>query len=248
MPANRDIRDRYTEIIGHLVREHGSAVSGYEISKDAPLAQCIGYARRFIVGRANDEPHYRYNRYMDLLKPALRQQSAIAGRMVHVDIGCGPGLFMWVVRDCFRPSSKIDVEYYGYDHAKDMARLAKIIWNRLEEGVRYSFYHSIRDLESNMELATADRRNVLVTLGHVLVQTVDNDSALDDFARIIAKCARMANCLVIAVDARTGERPMDFRRALGKLKASLERRGLTISVPPVGASDAVTSVRRTSWA
>lgn len=248
MPANRNIRYRYRDIIHSLAREHQVLSFDYEVPEDATLPQCIGYANKYIVGLADSRPHYRYDRYMDVLKPALRQQSAIAGRMVHVDIGCGPGLFMWVVRDCFRPSSKIDVEYYGYDHAKDMARLAKIIWNRLEEGVRYSFYHSIRDLESNMELATADRRNVLVTLGHVLVQTVDNDSALDDFARIIAKCARMANCLVIAVDARTGERPMDFRRALGKLKASLERRGLTISVPPVGASDAVTSVRRTSWA
>ena len=245
MPANRDIRDRYTEIIGHLVREHGSAVSGYEISKDATLAQCIGYARRFVVGGARDEPHYRYDRYMRVLQSACRWQPIHAGTVVHVDIGCGPGLFTWVVRDYFRANLPVHVELYGYDHAICMVELATSIWDLLEENANYSCHHDLCELISDVKPVVADACRVLITLGHVLVQTVDDNSAVDDFARIIAMCARIANCLLVAVDAQTGDRPEDFRRAHDQLQAALEQRGLTCSIPVMGRSDMVMSVRVT---
>ena len=90
MPTNHDIRERYTEAIRALAKVYGAVPSGYEIPQDATLAQCIGYAQRFIVGRARDEPHYRYNRYMRALEWALRQDPAKGGTVIHVDIGCGP--------------------------------------------------------------------------------------------------------------------------------------------------------------
>ena len=242
MPTNRDIRGRYTEIIGYLAKEHGAAASGYEISKDANLVQCIGYARRFIVGRANDEPHYRYDRYMRVLNSALRRDPVNTGTVVHVDIGCGPGLFTWVVRDYFRARPQIEVDLYGYDHSKEMIRLADYIWDRLEEDVDYMCFHKTKDLLTQIPQIITAPFCMLITLGHVLVQTVDDDSALSNFARIIAKCAPMTNCLVVAVDAQTGNRPDQFRRACDKLEAALTRRGLTVGIPAMGRSDMVTSV------
>ena len=245
MPKRRDIRDRYTKIIGELAREHGSEVSGYEISEDATLAQCIGYAQRFIVGRARDEPHYRYDRYMRVLRSALPQQLSKTRTLIHIDIGCGPGLFTWVVRDYVRRTSTTDVELYGYDYSKQMVKLANIIWNRLGEEECYSCFHSTTDLKHGMRLPRTGKCRVLVTLGHVLVQTVDEASAIGDFARIIAMCTRMANSLVVAVDAQTGNRPEDFRRACNILEGALKQRGMTTVVLSSGRSNMVTHVKVT---
>ena len=171
MPTSRDIRDQYRDIIGSLAREHGAAASGYEISRDATLAACIGYSRRFIVGRANDEPHYRYGRYMRVLSSALRRNPVNTGTVVHVDIGCGPGLFTWVVRDYFRASPKIEVDLYGYDHSKEMVRLADYIWERLEEDVDYMCFHKTKDLLaqlSQINLNPAVERSGLPFLGAIV--------------------------------------------------------------------------------
>ena len=243
MPTNHDIRERYIEAIRALAKVYGAVPSGYEIPQDATLAQCIGYAQLFIVGRARDEPHYRYNRYMRALEWALRQDPAKGGTVIHVDIGCGPGLFTWVVRDYFRDSSEIHVELYGYDHSVRMVELAYAIWNRFDEGMSHSLHHTIPNLLTSVSSVTSDRSRILVTLGHVLVQTVDDDSAISDFARIIAKLAPMANCQLMAVDAQTGSRPDDFHRACSKLSAALERLGLIVGTPSIGRSDMVTSVR-----
>ena len=129
-----------------------------------------------------------------------------------------------------------------------MARLAMYLWERFEEDTHYSCYHSISELLNSLEKECAANSYIIVTFGHVLVQTVDNVPALTEFARIIAKCARIANCLVMAVDAKTGDRPKDFRRALDRLNTFLEDRGLTIELPPEGASSAICNVRRTNWA
>ena len=248
MPAKRVIRSKYREIIRALATEHRTTLSGYEISRDATTVECIGYAERYIVGRTNSTPHYRYDRYWGELYTEFLLHPMRSGTVIHVDVGCGPGLFTWVARDYFRNVSRIKTSFYGYDHAPNMKKLAVYLWNQFEGDTDYLCYHELSESFDNLEKECAANSYVIVTFGHVLVQTVDNAAALGEFARIIAKCARIANCLVMAVDAKTGDRPKDFHRALGGLKTSLENRGLTIELPPEGASSATCRVRRTNWA
>ena len=248
MPANRNIRDKYREIIQVLAKEHKATDSSHIISQNATRIQCIGYADHHIVAAQYERPHYRYDRYRRALASELHLHPVRGGTVIHVDVGCGPGLFTWVVRDFFRKIPNIYIKFYGYDHAPNMARFAIYLWKRFEEDTDYLCYHNLPELLNSLEEECATNSHVIITFGHVLVQTVDNARALAEFARIIAKCARLANCLVIAVDAQTGDRPKDFRRSLGSLKTFLENRGLTIEVPPVGATCAISSVRRMQWA
>ena len=49
MSTNRDIRDRYREIIFSLAKEHTAEGAGYYIEKDATLARCLKYSMDYIV-------------------------------------------------------------------------------------------------------------------------------------------------------------------------------------------------------
>ena len=120
MPENRNIRDRYREIIQVLAKEHGAVVADFKIPKNATLDTCLGYTIKYIVN--GNQKHYRYDRYYRSLKILLRKYPVKRGSIVHVDIGCGPGLFTWVVGDYFRSQSKFKVSSYGYDHAPNMVR------------------------------------------------------------------------------------------------------------------------------
>ena len=210
---------------------------GHQFPKNASLAKCIGYARRFVIESPSGGPHYRYDRYMRRLKATLRQYPVSAGRVVHVDIGCGPGLFTWVVRDYFRNVSQVDVELYGYDHAPEMVKLACLIWEYMDECVYYSVHGRIDDLFSTSMPGGTTPSAVLVTLGHVLVQTADDESAMRDFASIIATFAQLADCRVVAVDALSGRWPKDFQRACGQLRAALEKLGSIVDIRVVGRSE-----------
>ncbi len=37
--------------------------AGYQIAKDATLAQCMGYTHRYVMGKETDQSHYRYGKY-----------------------------------------------------------------------------------------------------------------------------------------------------------------------------------------
>lgn len=237
MPANRDIRDRYTDAIGAMEAKHRTMGVGHQFPKNTSLAQCIGYARRFVIESPSGDPHYRYDRYMCGLKATLRQYPVSAGTVVHVDIGCGPGLFTWVVRDYFRNIPQVDVELYGYDHAPKMVKLARLIWEYMEECVYYSVHDRIDDLFSTSMPGGPRPSAVLVTLGHVLVQTANDESAMRDFASIIATFARLADCRMVAVDALSGRWPTDFQRACGQLRAALEKLGSIVDIRVVDRSE-----------
>ena len=202
MSTNRDIRDRYTKVIGKLAKKHRPAFSDHEIAKDASFAQCIGFAQRFIVGKTGDDPHYRYDRYRRALNAALQQHRVSAGTVIHVDIGCGPGLFTWVVMDYFRPKSSVEVVSYGFDHAPKMIKLARWIWKRLDETESYSCHHNIEKITRSASKLKAKRASVIVTFGHVLVQTHDDQAALNNFVDIVASFANTADCCLVAVDGQ----------------------------------------------
>ena len=241
MSKKRIFRDRYREIIRALANKHGEEGSGYHISKHATLSRCIKYTMDYIV--KGDRVHYRYNKYNGALLHHLNRNPVNTGTIIHVDIGCGPGLFTWVVLDHFRPRSSINVESYGYDYAPKMVKLARLIWKRFGEDERYSCHHNIEKLMTLLRNTKEMCPYILVTFGHVLIQTRGDYKAQADFALIIANLARLAKCRIIAVDATTRDRPANFRESCDGLKVAMEKRGLAVDNPHIVESEMWTVAR-----
>ena len=206
------------------------------IRPNATFAQRLKYTQAYIVGGENSEPHYRYDYYSRAL-----QEAAVGFEtgetLVHVDVGCGPGLFTWVVRDYFRANPQIGLELYGYDHSSNMVELADSIWNHFEEDTHYSCHHSIEDFCSAAKAGGLAPCSVLVTFGYVLVQTIGDQSAVRDFVDIVENVATLGDCRVLAVDARSETNRETFRAACGNLAGALEQRGLivTYNIPTFGS-------------
>ena len=212
------IRDEYIAAIAQLVRQFGRAGSGYRIPESANIQRCLGYASRYVARHSTE--HYRYDRYRNRLIHSLGSNEDIggAGTLIHVDIGCGPGLFSWVVYDHFS-GTEVDVQLYGYDHAPEMVRLASLIQNELESEVRLQCYHDAGQLLADIP-AAPPRADVIVTFGHVLVQLADDQQAIRVFATILEHLTDKGPCLVLAVDAR-GHRQR-FQRSFNRLCEMLE--------------------------
>ena len=198
------IREKYVDVVENIAWRERVIVrpSGrdYLISADATRRQCIRYTLRHVV---NDRTHYRYHKYREALRRALRMNALRTGHgglVRHVDLGCGPGLFTWVVRDEFR-GKRSDVEFYGYDHSSKMIRLAGEIWDQLGESVSVS-WHDDKDELLSVALGGASAGSpALVTFGHVLAQTHDQKETIQRFARVIFRLSAVS-CLIIAFDAR----------------------------------------------
>ena len=212
------IRDEYIAAIAQLVRRFGCAGSDYRIQERADIQQCLGYAASYVAG--NTTEHYRYDRYRNKLIHSLDSNEDIggAGTLIHVDIGCGPGLFSWVVYDHFS-GTEVDVQLYGYDHAPEMVRLAGLIQDELESEVGLQCYHDARQLLANIP-AAPPQADVIVTFGHVLVQLADDQQAIGAFATILEHLTDKGPCLVLAVDARRQRNR--FQRSFNRLCERLE--------------------------
>ena len=230
MDQAQDIRDKYLETIRSISADHPTAdiESAYLIPADATFAQCLGYTQKYIVGEINDEPHYRYDIYRSALQE-IPFNLENAERLVHVDVGCGPGLFTWVLRDYFRAHSGIALELHGYDHSREMEALATSIWSRLGEDAAYACHYQLDELLSTATLVRPDTCSVLVTFGHVLIQTMDDESAVNDFTTIIETFAALGDCQILAVDARMLWQREAFRKACKNLAVVIKQRGMTLT-------------------
>ena len=212
------IRDEYIAAIERLVHRFGRTGGDYRVPEHANIRQCLGYASRYVSGHTT--PHYRYDRYRKKLLYSLAFNDDIgrAGTLVHVDIGCGPGLFSWVVYDHFS-GTEVDVHLYGYDYAPEMVRLTGLIQDELESQIRLQCYDDVRQLLADIPRAPPPA-DVIVTLGHVLVQLADNEQALGVFAAILKHLTHAGLCLVLAVDAQ--RYPETFQRSYNRLCEALE--------------------------
>ena len=72
---------------------------GRESRTDVSLQGAIGYTSKYIV--ESGEEHYRYDYYRYILNTALNFFGIHRSKykIFHLDLGCGPGLFSWVVQD-----------------------------------------------------------------------------------------------------------------------------------------------------
>lgn len=163
---------------------------------------------------------------MRALRSALRRNGNLCrtGTAVHVDIGCGPGLFSWVVHDHF-DDTELKVQLYGYDHATEMIRLAKLIQDRFESDIDAQYYDDSELLLGDIATAAPRSADVVVTFGHVLAQLADNHQAMGVFAAMLERLTHTGPCLVLAVDALG--HTATFRGSFNRLCDMLEKRNCT---------------------
>ena len=121
------IRDNYIPALNWIAQRHGERYSNAQIGPQDSLQETIGYTREYVVEHTT--PHFRYQYYHGALSSALtRLPFDPADRpLLHLDIGCGPGVFSWVMYDYMASQENRDsgrVAYYGYDHCAAMIDLA----------------------------------------------------------------------------------------------------------------------------
>ncbi len=225
----QNIRGKYVAVINAIAEEHGSNNCHYVVPKDATLAQCLHYAQEYYV--EGDEEHHRYDRCRRLLKTAMSHilpNTSSRQTLLHIDIGAGPGLYSWVLRDYARRNyPTINLKLYGYHRAPKMAKLANMIWKRLNENVAYSCYHDKNELYDAAMSGSSRSVYVVLTLGYLLIQT-DMDGSLNELASLCKKFSVNSNACLIAIDAYSGKRPTKFEDAWNKLVSLLSNRRVSV--------------------
>ena len=123
------IIDSYVSTFNAIAQRYRDEYSNAQIGPRDSLQKIIGYTRQYVVEHTT--PHFRYKYYHDALSFAFMQLGFDPAdrRVVHLDIGCGPGVFSWVVYDYMASQETRDsdqVRYYGYDYAAAMIQLAHL--------------------------------------------------------------------------------------------------------------------------
>ena len=228
------IRENYISAFNVIAQHYGEESSSPKIGPCDSLQKAIGYTRQYVVEHST--PHFRYQYYHDALSTALmRLRFDPADRrrqVVHLDIGCGPGVFSWVIYDHMASQETQDlgpVDYYGYDHSAAMIQLAHLFLERFP--LQYEF-HGFSDLdEISMALEARDFSNcdIVVTFGYALVQVRDNPAALDDFATLIGCVFPSHSCIMVAADAHNDHSTRDaFGDQCRVLETALNEVGVTL--------------------
>ena len=245
------IRNHYREAFKEIVRQHGEGEEDapYKINADCYLPRAIGYTQKYVIG----DKYRRYERCARVLVQALAQLDFRSADkpIVHLDLGCGPGVFSWVVRDylveqCDKEDNEIML--LGYDHAPNMIKLAGLFCEHLPKELDYNLVGFSGDSDIDIDklqkvlrpIDFISNRDVIVTFGYVLVQTEGNDKAMKNFAKIIESLlSPSGSCILLAVDAhktRWVDSPWIFHEACNQLKAALDKCGLHLTEQQFGTS------------
>ena len=231
LPPNR-LQSHHQRIIHEIMVEHNIVPvphPDHVVRADATFTQVVQHTYRFVGGYRDTQPDYRYRRYQGVLSH-LRHNSR---RTVHVDIGCGAGLFSWVFLDWAtdRGLGHDLVELYGLDHSPQMLVLANEARARLMQTVaNYPDLHYAQDPDALLHELTANHQpatDYAITFGHVLVQA-HGPEAIHTFTRVIAHILRLmdaqSQCALIAVDALG--RPKEFTAGWDALMTGLQQQGI----------------------
>ena len=243
----------------------------FEIPANATMHDCIGYTLYHVCGqRPGGKRHYRYDRYGRALRDTLRRIEApfddlhrteipldyipgepvpsvgTAGKNAHVvalDIGSGPGIFSWVAHDYFQPSEEVDLELFGLDRCPSMVDLARSLWQRMDTRIDLKVESDWKRIHSGLSMTLSSHQDstVIVTIGHLLVQIVDDCGPINQVARYVADCVSLASmpgtrsrCFVIGADAFSHGRRQLFRRAWECLRVRLDKaHRISLSTTPL---------------
>lgn len=226
------IRNYYEEAFNSIKSKYGEQPSSHVIPANISLEEAIGYTRRYVIESLFKTRHYRYGRYRNALDKVLKERlhfSPTNRRVVNLDLGCGPGLFSWVVRDYMLEKygrSDDDIRLIGYDYAKNMIRLANLFKEYLPMEFNLDGYSEVNEIKSVLKSADFSGCDVIVTFGHVLVQTKGKHDAVSDFCNIICSLFPANCCVLVAVDAIS--RPLAFRDAWKNLRTALQENGVNM--------------------
>ena len=231
------IRKHYINSFNQISNKFGELPCSHIIPENVSLREAIGYTREFIV--ESDVKHFRYDYYRKKIDNALSRFGIDqAKKTIHLDLGCGPGLFSWVVQDfMLKNYGKIpgDLEFIGYDHAQNMIRLAKLFQEYLPVEYKFDGYYEIDDIRNMLKSRNLSDCDCIVTFGHVLIQIKDNLAALQDFVEIIQSLFPVNSCILVAVDAYAFEdRRQNFRDVCKALLAALTGTGINVNSKPIG--------------
>lgn len=233
----------YQDAIRQIMADHGIeplANPDHIVGAGADFAEVVRHTHWY-VDHGDTQPHYRYRRYLEVLrrfKPGNR-------RIAHIDIGCGAGLFSWVFLDWARENGLTydRVDLYGLDHSPEMINLAQQLRTNLIAVVpdypvlRYA--NEVADLARELNAHHQEGTDYIITFGHVLVQA---HSHLDiwNFVEVIFEAQTLGlpdshpNCIMIAADARN--RSAEFSEGWGLLLNCLEEVEIGHSIVPVNTT------------
>lgn len=195
------IRQQYLAVLDGIANIHGRVGGQHIIHRNATLPRCIDYALHYF-SENDTRQHYRFDRYYRAIERLLDRYGSVrrTRHLVHLDLGCGPGLFAWALHDYFSQNEPDTVlEIYGFDHAPSMTRLARLVWSELDDVCDAQFIHDSDELTS-LVMQGGPPADVIVSFGHVLVQIAGSARTKAKFARILAS-VRLESSLVVAVDA-----------------------------------------------
>ena len=221
------IKDDYVSIFKKIRRRYGEERSTCQVSPDDSLKKVIGYTRNYVI--EHREPHFRYNYYNNALSRALKCLNFKPGsRLVHFDIGCGPGLFAWVIHDYMESLFPLgSVDCYGYDHSPEMIRLARLFFDAFPAEYDFKGFHDKVDILQVLVTRDFSECDVVVTFGHVLVQVQAHPVAIGDFRELISCLFPLRSCVLVAVDAYSGGKTREiFQNQCSALRAALEEAGV----------------------
>ena len=227
------IRNHYEEVFEEIVRQHGEGEDppSFEIDADCTLHRAIGYTKQFVF------EYRRYGHYTSVLYQALPQLDFRPADkpIVHLDLGCGPGVFSWAVRDHMIEKYGMkdsDLIMIGYDHAPNMIKLAHLFRDHLPIEFNLKGYSDVADIISSENFSDCD---VIVTLGYVLIQTEGDPDARKDFAEIVQSLLKSSNsCILIASDSHSPNYPENrqiFGEACNQLETALRERRMNLTKP-----------------
>ena len=227
MGSGQLIRNLYPGVIQKIMTEYGiESVDNpnHIILSDTGFAEVIQYTEWFTF-KGDSVLFYRYRRYSEILNYLKASDKQVA----HVDIGCGAGLFSWVLLDQakIRGIRYDQVSLYGLDHSHTAVHLAGMIRERLLQNIHdYPDLNYFTDDDALLNKLTESHRigtDYIITFGHVLVQA-NATQTIQNFARIIADIVKLmdnqSSCMLIGSDARgySGIFPSIWDSLLSNLK------------------------------
>ena len=238
------VKQHYRRIIRDIMAERGVSPAtgspGHMVQANTGLNEVLQHTD-FYIGEGGDaqagaRPHYRYDRYQEIM--GLLEVSK--GRGAHIDIGCGAGLFSWVFYDWaaaqgFDPSR---IDLYGFDNCSAMLDLAQEVRDRLIQEIptfpEMHYHDNVEELLQKLTVNHHEGIDYTITFGHVLVQA-QTGSTIHEFTRVISHIVetidQQSNCVLIAVDARWWS--SDFAIGWNSLLNSLDGIGVRYEERPV---------------
>lgn len=238
-------RERYLTVCEGLLAQFGTETAGFKIAKDTGFRECLGYLQQYIIGGGNNSRnHYRFDRYAALLNPWYHSNAFPADeselcwdrgrsyvKLLHIDLGSGPGVFTWAVKDYFddvfwSPSCAYESMHIGFDHSAVMVDLATAIWEQLAIDSKAVWCSTPESLLAIAERPVQRCDYLMITMGHILIQLHETNGAeIDRFATYICHLLGFdyaaPNIDILIVDAHTGDRPQKFKYALDRLVHAL---------------------------